>query len=273
MGDPYAVTAGVKPTGLADKFWDPTAKAIRLPELMKSYGEIESLIGRRASEMSEPDFLKLVDARLGTMTQEIQAKALKDLRGEVPKEPKDYAIVLDNETIAKLPEPMRDLAQYEGDPLVNWFRGFAHETGLGPQQFNKAFSGYLGILAETQAQQVASEQSRLGANADKRLEAVAHFLDASLEKRQAMALKNSLSNADAFAAVEALMARLADPSMIRGFAGMDGMGNTGPALASDQEIRQAMKDPRYWDPSKRDPGYVKAIEAAWQRLYSRPGNA
>jgi hypothetical protein len=88
-----------------------------------------------------------------------------------------------------------------------------------------------------------------------------------------MALRNSLSNADAFAAVEALMAKVADPSMIRGFGGTDGMGNVGPALASDGEIRQAMKDPRYWDPSRRDPGYVKAIEGAWQRLYSKQGNA
>ena len=240
---------------------------------MKSYGEISTLIGRRASEMSEPDFLRLVEARVGTMTSEIQAKALKDMRGEVPAEAKDYAITLDNETMAKLPEGMRDLAQYEGDPLVDWFKGFAHEVGLGPQQFNKAFAGYLNIVAQTQQAGVASEQSRLGPNAEKRLETVANFLDANMEKRQSMALRNSLSNADAFAAVEALIARSGDPSMIRGYGGGDGMGNVGPALASDGEIRQAMRDPRYWDPSKRDAGYVKAIEAAWQRLYSRQGNA
>ena len=271
--DPYAVTAGVKPAGLEDKFWDQTAKAIRLPELMKSYGEIQTLVTRRATEMSDPDFQRLVEARLGTMTQEIQAKALKDMRGEVPAEAKDYAITLDNETMARLPEGMRDLAQYEGDPLVDWFKGFAHEVGLGPQQFNKAFAGYLSIVAQTQQAGVASEQSRLGPNAEKRLETVANFLDANMEKRQSMALRNSLSNADAFAAVEALIARSGDPSMIRGYGGGDGMGNVGPALASDGEIRQAMRDPRYWDPSKRDPGYVKAIEGAWQRLYSKQGNA
>lgn len=271
--DPYAIAEGVKPAGLEDKFWDPQAKAIRLPELMKSYGEIQTLVTRRAGEMSEPDFLKLVEARLGTMTSEIQAKALKDMRGEVPAEPKDYAIVLDNETMARLPEGMRDLAQYEGDPLVDWFKGFAHEVGLGPQQFNKAFAGYLDIVAQTQAASVASEQSRLGPNAEQRLEAVGNFLTANVEKRQAMALRNSLGNADAFAAVEALIARSGDPSMIRGYGGGDGMGNVGPAMASDQEIRQAMKDPRYWDPARRDPGYVKAIEGAWQRLYSKQGNA
>lgn len=239
---------------------------------MKSYGEISTLIGRRASEMSEPDFLKLVDARLGTMTSEIQAKALKDLRGEVPAEPKDYAIALDNETMAKLPEQMRDLAQYEGDPLVGWFRGFAHEVGLGPAQFNKAFSGYLTILAETQAQVVASEQSRLGPSSEKRLEAVSHFLDANIEKRQAMALRNALSNADAFAAVETLMSKVSGPSMIRGFGEGGELAPPGPALTTEAEIRQAQKDPRYWDPSRRDPAFVKAIEGAWQRL-TRPGNA
>ncbi len=274
--DPYAIAAGVKPTGLDDKFWDPQAKAIRLPELMKSYGEIQTLVTRRATEMSDPDFQRLVEARLGTMTQEIQAKALKDLRGEVPAEPKDYAITLDNETMGKLPESMRDLTQYEGDPLVGWFRGFAHEVGLGPQQFNKAFSGYLGVLAETQRQTVESEQSRLGPKAQERLEAVKNFLEApttGLDKRMALALENSLSNADAFAAVELLIARSGGPSHIKSFGDGGDFGHAGPPLATEEQIRQAQKDPRYWDPARRDPAFVRSIESAWQRLYTPPGRA
>jgi len=43
----------------------------------------------------------------------------------------------------------------------------------------------------------------------------------------------------------------------------------GPALSTEAEVRQAQKDPRYWDPQRRDNAYVKAIEAAWQRLYPK----
>jgi hypothetical protein len=274
--DPYAIAAGVKPTGLDDKFWDPQAKAIRLPELMKSYGEIQTLVTRRATEMSDPDFQRLVEARLGTMTQEIQAKALKDLRGEVPAEPKDYAIAFENETLAKMPEAARELSQYESDPLVGWFRGFAHEVGLGPQQFNKAFNGYMTVLAEAQAHVVESEQSRLGPKAQERLEAVKNFLEApttGLDKRIALALENSLSNADAFAAVELLIARSGGPSHIKAFGEGGDIGHAGPALATEEQIRMAQKDPRYWDPTRRDPGFVRAIEAAWQRLYTPAGRA
>jgi len=241
---------------------------------MKSYAEAESLIGRRAAELSEPDFLKLVDARLGTMTQEIQAKALKDLRGEAPAEPKDYQIQFSNEALAQLPENMRDTAQLEGDPLVGWFRGFAHELGLGPQHFNKAMEGYLTTVAAAQQAGIASEQSKLGPNGQKRLETLSNYLDANLEKRQAMALRGAMSSAESFAAVESLVKKLGDPSAIRGFGGGADMGNVGPGLSTEAEVRQAQRDPRYWDPMRRDPAYVRAIETAWSRLFPRGyGNA
>ena len=242
---------------------------------MKSYAEAQNLIGRRASEMSEPDFLKLVDARLGTMTSEIQAKALKDLRGEAPAEAKDYQIQLSNEAMEQLPEAMRDTAQLDGDPLVGWFREYAHELGLGPQQFNKAMEGYLTTVARSQAASVASERSKLGPNGEKRLESLANFLGTNLEKRHAMALQANLSSAEGFAAVEALIGKLSGPSTIRSFGNGADMGSVGPGLSTEAEVRQAQRDPRYWDPSRRDPAYVKAVETAWQRLFppNRGGNA
>jgi hypothetical protein len=265
--DPYAIAEGVKPTGLEDKFWNPESKAIRLPELMKSYAEAQSLIGRRAADMNEPDFLKLVDARLGTMTTEIQTKALKELRGEAPAAAKDYQIQLSNEAMVQLPEAMRDTAQLDTDPLVGWFREYAHELGLGPQQFNKAMEGYLTTVAAAQAAGIASEQSKLGPTGQKRLETLANYLTANLEKRQAMALMGVMSSAEAVAAVESLVKKLGDPSSIRGFGGMNDMGSVGPGLSTEAEVRHAQRDPRYWDPSRRDPAYVKAVESAWQRLF------
>jgi hypothetical protein len=267
--DPFAVVAGQKPGGLPDKFWNPDTKAIRLPELMRSYAEAESLIGRRVEQMTQPDFQHLVETKVSDMTKELEAKALQNIRGQAPAEPKDYTLQPTAELMNALPEGMRDMAQYEQDPLVNWFRGFAHELGLGPGQFNKAFEGYLSTVASAHNASIATERSKLGENATKRMESLSNFLDANLEKRQAMALRAALTSAEAFAAVEGLIKRLADPSLIRGFSDAGEMGRSGPGLSTEQEIRMAQKDPRYWDPMRRDPGYVKAIDNAWKNLYSR----
>ncbi|RKX23723.1 MAG: hypothetical protein DRP46_14295 [Candidatus Zixiibacteriota bacterium] len=37
------------------------------------------------------------------------------------------------------------------------------------------------------------------------------------------------------------------------------------------KLRKAMQDPRYKDPSQREPAFVKAVDEAWRRLY--PGKA
>jgi hypothetical protein len=267
--DPFAVVAGQKPDGLPDKFWNPETKAIRLPELMRSYAEAESLIGRRVEQMTQPDFLHLVETKVSGMTKELETKALQNIRGQAPAEPKDYTLQPSAELMNALPEAMRDMVQYEADPLVNWFRGFAHELGLGPGQFNKAFEGYLSTVATAHNASIATERSKLGDTGAKRMENLSNFLDANLEKRQAMALRAALTSAEAFAAVEGLVKRMSDPSLIRGFSDAHDMGRTGPGLSTEQEIRTAQKDPRYWDPARRDPGFVKAIDNAWKNLYSR----
>lgn len=267
--DPYAVVAGQKPVGLADKFWDGDHKQIRLPELMKSYAEAESLIGRRVEQMTQPDFQRLVDVRVQGMTKDLEAKALQSIRGQAPAEAKDYAIQPSPELINNLPEIMRDLAQYEADPVVNWFRGYAHEIGLGPQQFNQAFEGYLSTIAQYHNASIASEISKLGDNANKRMENLYNTLEKALEKRQAAALRNALTSAEAFAAVETLVRRAADPSLIKGFSGSDGIGQVGPGLSTEEELRAAQRDPRYWDPNRRDKAYVEAIRRGWAALGAR----
>jgi hypothetical protein len=238
---------------------------------MKGYVEANALIGRRVEQMTDPDFQKLVDVRVGSMTKDLEAKALKNIRGEAPADPKEYKVALSVEALQKLPEPMHDLAQYEADPVVGWFRDFAHTAGLGQGQFQQAVEGYLGIMAQAQGQAVASERSKLGDTGQKRMDQLSTFLDANLEKRQAMALRGAMTSAEAFAAVESLVKKFADPSLIRGFSDAGDMGRSGPGLSTEQEIRQAQRDPRYWDPNRRDMGYVKAIENAWKNL-TRSGN-
>ena len=47
---------------------------------------------------------------------------------------------------------------------------------------------------------------------------------------------------------------------------MGSAGQTNPALDEDA-VRAKMKDPRYWNPAKRDAAYVKEVDEAFSKLY------
>ena len=36
---------------------------------------------------------------------------------------------------------------------------------------------------------------------------------------------------------------------------------------TEADLRSKMQDPRYWNPSKRDPAFVKEIEDGFSKLY------
>ena len=41
-----------------------------------------------------------------------------------------------------------------------------------------------------------------------------------------------------------------------------------PAQALDEnELRTMMQDPRYWNPTKRDPAYVRKVEEGFSKVY------
>src|SRR5262245_44246065 len=63
-GGPGGGASPARPEGLPDKFWNGDTNAVRLPELIKGYTEIEALATRRSTELNSDDFNKLVDIRV-----------------------------------------------------------------------------------------------------------------------------------------------------------------------------------------------------------------
>jgi hypothetical protein len=198
------------------------------------------------------------------MTKEIQANALKELRGQVPEKPENYQTVFSKEQLEALPEHLREV-QLDNDPLVAWWRGEAHRLGLGQEGFIKGIHSYMGIFAEQQKTHMTSEMSRLGENGKARVEAVTGFLDANLPKEQAAAIRRSMASADVVAALESLIKKGSSQSVTGGVNG-GVTGIVGVAMSTEKELRAAQQDPRYWDPLKRDLAFVKQIEDGWRRL-------
>lgn len=148
------------------------------------------------------------------------------------------------------------------DPMVQWWRGFAHKVGLGNEQFSQAIGDYLISYADADQKRMDSEMARLGDGAKGRVEAVALWLDKNLPKEQSAAIKQAATNADLVVAIEQLIAKATGKSVIN----TDG-NQLLPGKMTQEKLNQMMADPRYYDPMKRDPEFVRQVEAGFAQLY------
>lgn len=258
--------AATMPEGLDVKFWDEGTKAVRVPELAKSYTELSGLLGKRAAEYNTDDFNKLVDVRVKGMGEDIKTRALAEMRGTVPKTPADYKTEIDAQLATTLPEGMRDMKALESDPLIAWWKGYAHKLGIGQEGFSEGIGTYLKLFADHRATHIKTEMQRMGENGPARITALKGFFEANLTAEHAATLRSMATSSTAVAALEALVGKTGDPKVTGGLTTAAGFGNSGVPLQTKEQIRTAMADPRYYDPFKRDPAYVADIDRAFKAL-------
>ena len=238
-----------------------TARPVRSSSaLIQGYTEIETLATRRASEMNDDNFNKLLDIRVQGMTKDLETKALQSVRGQAPAKAEEYKLDIAAEVLETLPADARDPERLAQDPLVQWWRGYAHKLGVGQEHFTQAMNDYFKTMTGIQRQWVSEEVERLGENGKARVEALGGWLDANLPKEAAQALKTASVNADVVGALELLTKTARDPSVTGGMGAHEHRaGHRTDAEAEAMKIRAR-------DPLKRDPAYVRGIEQAWQRL-------
>src|SRR5262249_62345071 len=94
-------------------------------------------------------------------------------------------------------------------------------------------------------------------------EALGGWLDANLPAEAAAALKNVSVSAEVLSALELLAKGNRDPSVT---GGMGGGMNIDPLYKTEADLRAAQNDPRYWDPLKRDPAFVRGLQEGWKRI-------
>jgi hypothetical protein len=252
-------TAAARPDYLPEKFWRDGAPNVEA--LAKSYSELEKMRGRFGDEA--------------------KAAALAELRAGVPEAPDGYALAkpeglpddvvwLDEIPEGFAPEPGK--VYFKPDPAApetKALREWAHKHGLK----GEAFGELMGIAARVtgiRAPSVAErEQARseffssLGENGAARAGHLYGQLRAALPEAQVQALDGLIGDKAGFEAIEALVTRAGGAR----FAPTSAPGGAG---LSDAKLREMMRDPRYTDPTRRDPEFVKQIEDGWRTLYPGP---
>jgi len=234
---PAAVPAGVatpptpattpssdRPEFIPEKFWDPEKKSARLEDLGKAYLTLETARGK------------------GKQAWEDERLAKRPAAADA------YVPTVDG----------YDPEFLKVHPLTPVIREIAYESGLDQEGFNGLAAKVVGALAAA-APQPEAELAKLGENATARVQAAENFVVSTFTdpaERDALALV--ATTAAGVKVIEKLQA-LASGRPI----GEDvkPIPLTGAGRKTKEEVHAMMKDPRYFDPRKRDPAFVKEVEA------------
>ena len=163
------------------------------------------------------------------------------------------------------------------ETLRSAFLSKAHELGLTDAQAGGLYSWFLPLNVEgmrAHAQRVATERTQRrerelsglrqahGGDALAVLESARKAVLALGGQKLMQALEQSGAADDACVLQAfARMAPLVSESSLRG-------RNPGPAASlTPQRLREMMRDPRYFDPARRDPDFVRQVQQGFESLY------
>jgi len=216
--------APTRPEWLPEKFKTPE-------DLVNSYSSLESKLGTSQEEIKS------------SLIAELEAEALQNRPASVG----DYTI----------PESLDDGLVNDND-LFQWWANHSFENGYGQDEFEAGIQKYAEFY-EAMQPDLDAEKSKLGDNADARIQAVDLWANKFFPEELSDAVLTLGQSASGIQALEFLMEKL-NTSQIN--------NNTQPAASLTQdELNSMMQDPRYWNPSKRDQGYVKQVQDGFSKIY------
>lgn len=169
-------------------------------------------------------------------TDALKADLLKELRTGVPEKPDDYALEVPADL---LPEGFKAEINPK-DPFLAEMKGFMHELGAKPDQWQKMTNAFLrwqvGHMPD-----VMAEQAKLGEGAPERIAAVDMWLAKALPAEQYKAVAAGMVTAEGVAALETLMRQVTGgvPPVPGGAAGAATLtGDQAMSLMAKPEYRQ-----------------------------------
>jgi len=230
-----------RPDWLPEAYWDSEKGEGKFEDLAKSHADITKKITTRNDDLKK----------------QVKADFEKERFAKRPEAADKYEL--------RLPEGvLPDGVEWEfnaEDPLVNFARNLAYENGLGQEGFDKLVGEY--IKSEiAKLPDVEAQVKRLGEKGPERVARIDQWLSVNMSKGAYAALSSVAKNAEVLIAIEELMMRAGAPAFV-----VDSDPGGDQQILTDAVVRSWQADPKYWDPVKRDPTFVKKVEDAWKKLY------
>jgi hypothetical protein len=225
-----------RPEHIPEKFWDADTGEVKLDDLAKSYINLEKFSTGKKDEMRDQ------------LLTELQAEATEGL----PEDPSGY----------KLPPLVEGITEemVEENPLTGWWRDHCHDLGMPEEVFQTGVEKYVDMMVGGQPN-LEAEAEKLGENARERLDAVTAFAQSTFPPEEFEVISATLGQSAL--GVQALE-RMQD-AMRSSISRSEQVAQPDRALSVD-DVKNMMKDPKYFDPRYRDASFVKRVDDMWARL-------
>ena len=199
-------------------------------DLQKSYDELASKLGKNKEDVKSE------------VLQELETEAYANR----PATSGDYQI----------PEIL-DEGEAATNPLLKWWADYSWDNGLSQDEFNEGIAKWAEHTGSTQPDLEAVKKS-LGDNANSRVEATQLFVNKFFPEDLRDAVAELGTTAEGIKALE-LIQRSMQQTNVNAQA-------SAPAKTTIEDLMTKMKDPRYYDPTRRDKAYVQEVTDGFKRI-------
>ena len=234
--DSGIVTEGGNPMLEPEAAPDPLAalpeKFKSVEDMVESYSNLESKIGAK-EEAFRDQFMK---------EMEEQAYANR------PADVGDYV----------LPDSIDDEMATD-NPLLQWWAKTAFENGYSQDEFAEGIDMYAQAI-NADVPDFDTELAKLGDNANARTEAASLFANQFFPDEMLGAVERMCETAEGIMVLEHVMEAMRE--------GGPSNGAVEVSRETEADLRQKMLDPRYHDPARRDPTFVKEVDDGFRRIFS-----
>ena len=234
--DSGIVTEGGNPMLEPEAAPDPLAalpeKFKSIEDMVESYSNLESKIGAK-EETFRDQFMK---------EMEEQAYANR------PESVGDYV----------LPDSIDDEMATD-NPLLQWWANTAFENGYSQDEFAEGIEMYVNAI-NADVPDYDAELEKLGDNASARTEAASLFANQFFPEEMLGAVERMCETAEGIMVLEHVMEAMRE--------GGPSNGAVEVLRETEADLRQMMLDPRYHDPARRDPTFVKQVDDGFKRMFS-----
>jgi len=200
-------------------------------DLAKAYKELEGKLGTKETDLR------------AKLSEELKAEAYKDR----PKSAGDY----------KLPEGVDETSAVDNE-MLKWWSELSYESGYGQDKFQKGIEMYNEAM-KNGAPDIEAEMKKLGESANDRISAASAFANKFFPKDALPAVARMCETSDGIVALEAVMEAMKDGSFAA--------DATTSTRLDEGKLQEMMRDERYFHPAKRDPSFIRQVEAGFKKLY------
>ena len=210
--------------------WLP--EKFKTPEdLVSSYSSLESKLGQNEEQLRQ------------SIIEQFEQEVLQNR----PETVGDYQV----------PESL-DSEMAVDNPLFQWWANHSFENGYNQEEFEAGIQQYIEFYNSMQPD-LEAEKQQLGDNAEARIEAVDLWAFKFFPDELSDAVLQLGSTDKGIEALEYIKQQMGDTSV---------NGDSQPASQiNEAQLRDMMKDPRYWNPTQREQAFVKQVEEGFSKLY------